>query len=32
VDIDKIYKGQSTDDPVLQPGDTINVTEKLINF
>ena len=32
VDIAKIYKGQSTDDPVLQPGDTINVTEKLINF
>ncbi len=32
VDVLKIYKGQSTDDPVLQPGDTINVTEKLINF
>ena len=32
VDIQKIYSGQSTDDPVLQPGDTINVEEKLINF
>jgi polysaccharide export outer membrane protein len=32
VDIAKIYKGESTDDPVLQPNDTINVTEKLINF
>ncbi len=32
VDIDAIYKGKSTDDPVLQPGDTINVPEKLINI
>jgi protein involved in polysaccharide export with SLBB domain len=32
VDIQAIYQGRSTDDPVLQPGDTINVTEKLINF
>jgi protein involved in polysaccharide export with SLBB domain len=32
VDIDAIYKGRSNKDPVLEPGDTINVTEKLINF
>jgi polysaccharide export outer membrane protein len=32
VDIDAIYRGRSNKDPVLQPGDTINVTEKLINF
>jgi polysaccharide export outer membrane protein len=32
VDIAAIYKGKSDKDPVLQPGDTINVTEKLINF
>jgi polysaccharide export outer membrane protein len=32
VDIQAVYVGKSTKDPVLQPGDTINVTEKLINF
>ena len=32
IDIDAIYKGKSTKDPVLQPGDTVNVKEKLINF
>jgi polysaccharide export outer membrane protein len=32
VDIQAVYMGKSTKDPVLQPGDTINVTEKLINF
>jgi polysaccharide export outer membrane protein len=32
VDIDAVYKGHSDKDPMLQPGDTINVTEKLINF
>jgi protein involved in polysaccharide export with SLBB domain len=32
VDIDAVYRGRSDKDPVLQPGDTINVTEKLINF
>jgi polysaccharide export outer membrane protein len=32
VDIQAVYTGKSTKDPVLQPGDTINVTEKLINF
>jgi len=32
VDIDAIMKGKSTYDPVLQPGDTINVLEKLFNI
>jgi polysaccharide export outer membrane protein len=32
VDIQAVYSGKSTKDPVLQPGDTINVEEKLINF
>ncbi len=32
VDIEAVYRGRSDKDPVLQPGDTINVPEKLINF
>jgi protein involved in polysaccharide export with SLBB domain len=32
VDIEAIYRGRSNKDPVLQPGDTVNVPEKLINF
>jgi polysaccharide export outer membrane protein len=32
VDIEAIYRGRSDNDPVLQPDDTINVPEKLINF
>jgi polysaccharide export outer membrane protein len=32
VDIEAVYRGKSDKDPVLQPDDTINVPEKLINF
>jgi protein involved in polysaccharide export with SLBB domain len=32
VDLVEVFKGHSEKDPALQPGDTINVPEKLINF